>query len=171
MTVKSVAIWGFLILLSGCTYNASCGNSDNILNTNKGEKVIGEWLEKQSIPATKVTCPRGIKIELDNKFICTAVMEGSDNLTIDVEITQTSDDGDINMEHASKILPSSVVERGLAGQILDQTKKKVVVDCGIRVRKSVPQSTFVCAVTGEDDQMKVEITIQDDTGAWQAKKL
>jgi len=171
MTFTRAALWGSIILLSGCTYNASCGNNDNILNTNKGEKVISEWLEKQSIPATSITCPRGIEIQKDHKFLCQAVIAESDNLTIDIEITQTSDDGDIHMEHASKIFLSAVVERGLAGQILDQTKKTAVVDCGLRVRMAVPKSTFVCTATGKADKMSVEITIEDEAGAWQAKRL
>lgn len=171
MTFTRLVLWGFLIVLSGCTHNASCGNNDDIVNTNKGEKVISEWLEKQSIQATSITCPRDVKIMKDHKFLCQALMQDSDNLTIDIEVTQTSDDGDIDLEYASKILRSSVVERGLAGRVLDETKKKVVVDCGLRVRMNVPKSTFVCTVKGEAAQYQVEITMHDEPGAWQAKRL
>jgi hypothetical protein len=171
MNLKGVALWGFFVLLSGCEFNASCGNNSNILNTNRGEKVIGEWLEKQSMPATSVTCPRDIKMQKDHKFLCQAELKDSDNLTIDIEITQTTEKGDIHMEHASNILPSSIVERGVAGTVLDQTKKKVVVDCGLRVRLSVPKSTFVCTAKGESAQFQVEITMHDEPGSWQAKKL
>jgi hypothetical protein len=171
MSITRCVFWGLLVLISGCKFNASCGNSDNILNTRKGEKVISEWLEKQGMSATDIDCPRDIKIEQDMKFMCKAVMKNSDNLTLDIEITQTSDDGDINMAHGSKIQPASLVERGLAGQILDQTGKKVTVDCGFRVRLAVPQSTFTCEVTSEAEKFQVGITITDDTGAWQAKKL
>lgn len=171
MSITRCFFWGLLVLFSGCKFNASCGNTDNILNTRKGEKVISEWLEKQGMPAVEVTCPKDIKIEKDMKFLCQAVMQNSNNLTLDIEITQTSDDGDIHMEHGNKIQPASHVERGLAGNILDQTGKKVTVDCGFRVRLAVPKSTFTCEVTGEAEKFQAEITITDETGAWQAKKL
>lgn len=179
MKLTRVALWGLLILLSSCQFSGSCGNGENILNTRKGEQVISEWLEKQGMPATSIDCPRDIKIELDAKFLCTAIMENADNLEIKIEITQTSDDGDIHMEHGSKIQPASHVERGLAGQILDQTGKRVTVDCGLRVRMAVPGATFKCAVTGEagaggmapPEKFEALITIKDETGAWQAKKL
>lgn len=171
MKFTRIAFWALFVLVSGCKFNASCGDSSSILNTRKGEKVIGEWLEKQGMPATKIDCPRDIKIEMNGKFLCTAVMENADDLEIDIEITQTTDDGDIHMEHASRIQPASHVERGLAGQILDQTKKVVSVDCGLRVRMAVPGSTFQCTVRGEGETFQAEITIQDETGAWQARKL
>jgi hypothetical protein len=171
MKLSRVALWGLLFVTASCQFEASCGNSDNLLNTRKGEKVISEWLEKQGMPTTSVQCPRDIKIEKDMSFLCKAEMEASDNLKIDVKITQTTEDGDIHMEHASKIQPAEHVERGLAGQILDQTGNKVEVDCGYRVRLAVPGSTFSCAVAGKGEDFQVEITIKDESGAWQAKKL
>jgi hypothetical protein len=171
MKLSRAALWGLLFLTASCQFKASCGNANDILNTRKGEKVIAEWLEKQGMPPSSVACPRDIKIEKDMTFLCQAVIAGTDNLTIDVKITQTSEDGDIHMEHASKIQPAEHVERGLAGQILDQTGKKVEVDCGARVRLAVPGTTFSCSVAGDGENFQVEITIQDEEGAWQAKKL
>jgi hypothetical protein len=171
MKLSRVALWGLLFVFSSCKFETSCGNTSDILNTRKGEKVVGEWLEKQGMPATSTDCPRDVKIEKDMKFLCKAVIANANDLAIDVEITQTSDDGDIHMEHASKILSAEHVERGLAGQILDQTGKKVAVDCGLRVRPAVPKTTFTCAVAGEGENFQAEISIEDEDGAWQAKKL
>ena len=60
-------LWSFVFFAS-CRFEASCGNNDNLLNTKKGEIVIGEWLEKQGMPAESVSCPRDIKIKKDTKF-------------------------------------------------------------------------------------------------------
>ncbi len=171
MKLKRVLLWGVLIFSASCKFNASCGNNDNLLNTRKGEKVIAEWLEKQGMVSTTVDCPRDIQKEKDANFLCKALMDNSEGLSIDIKITQTNEAGDITMEHGSNIQPAAHVERGLAGQILDQTGKKVSVDCGARVRLAVPGATFQCTVTAESENFQVQITIKDDAGAWQAKKL
>lgn len=171
MKLSRVALWGLLFFTASCQFEASCGNSDNLLNTRKGERVIAEWLEKQGMPTSSVDCPSNIKMEKGMSFLCKAIVEASNDLAIDVKITQTTDDGDISMEHASKILPTEQVERGLAGQILDQMSKKVEVDCGPRVRLSVPGATFSCAVAGDGENFQLGITIKDEAGTWQAKKL
>lgn len=171
MKPSRAVLWGLFLLFSSCKFESSCGSSDNLLNTRKGEKVVGEWLEKQGMPASSIDCPRGIQIEKDAKFLCKAVIANAADLAIDIEITQTTDDGDIHMDHASKIQTAEHVERGLAGQILDQTGKKVSVDCGARVRLAVPGATYTCAVAGKGERFQTEITIQDEDGAWQAKKL
>jgi hypothetical protein len=170
MKLARVALWCVLFLGASCKVNGSCGNSDNLLNTRKGEKVVGQWLEKQGMPTKSVNCPRDIKKVLGSNFLCQAVIENSDDLAIDIKITQTNDKGDITMEHASKIQPAAHVERGLAGQILDQTGDKVSVDCGFRVRLAKPGNTFTCTVTAEKSNFQVLITIKDDEGAWAAKK-
>lgn len=170
MKLSRIALWGLLVFSASCSFEASCGNTGEILNTRKGEKVIGEWLEKQGMPASSIDCPRDIKIDKDMSFLCKALIANADNLAIDLEITQTTGDGDIDIEHATKILITEHVERGLTGQILDQTGSRVEVDCGARVRLAVPETTFTCAVAGQGQNFQAEITILDDDGAWQAKK-
>lgn len=181
MRSRRVALWSLLFLFCGCKFEASCGNNDNLLNTKKGERVLGEWLEKQAMTAESIHCPGDIKMETGTSFLCNATIANADGLVIDIRVHQTSDTGDIRLEHASSVLISEHVERGLAGQIMDQTRKKVRVDCGARARQSVAGNTFRCKVVEENaganradseaETFEMEITIKDTDGAWQAQRL
>ncbi len=171
MKVTRAVLWCLLIVGAGCNSKGSCGNNDNVLNTRKGEKVIAEWLEKQGIATTSVDCPRDIQKGKDVNFLCKAIAENSDELAIDIEITQTNDKGDIAMAHASKVLPAARVERGLAGQISDQTGEKVTVDCGLRVRLAKAGATFTCTVTAERGKYQMQILIKNEDADWEAKRL
>lgn len=181
MLNRRLAMWSLCIVLSSSMFEASCGNSDNKLNTKKGERVLGEWLEKQGIAAESIACPDDIQMEEGQRFSCAATIANADGLVIDIEVLQTSNTGDIRLEHKSKILKSEVVERGLAGQILDQTGKNVAVDCGARARLATAGQTFRCDVVEQNtganraesppETMTMEITIKDDDGGWQAQRL
>ena len=181
MRSRRLAPWSLLFLLSACKFEGSCGTNDNLLNTKKGEKVLSQWLEKQSIPADSIECPHDIKMTEGTSFLCKATIANADGLVIDIRVHQTSETGDIRLEHASDIQPAEHVERGLAGQILDQTGKKVSVDCGARARLAVPGKTFRCKVVEENaganradfnpDTFEAEITIKGTDGAWQAQRL
>ena len=173
--------WPLLVLLCSYQFMASCGTNDNLLNTRKGEKVIGEWLEKQGMLADSITCPGDIKMAKGSSFLCQAVIADASGLSIDVRVHQTSGTGEIRLEHATKIVSAERVERGVAGQTLDQIGKKVNVLCGDRVRMAVVGKTFRCNVaedtTGADRnaakgaEFEVEITIKDTDGAWNARRL
>lgn len=170
MRISRLLGWSLLFLAS-CKFEASCGNNDGLLNTKKGEKVISEWLEKQGMPAEIIECPHDIKMAKDTSFVCKATIANANGLIIDIAVAQSNDKGDIHISHGSKIVPTEHVERGLAGQIKDQTGSEVTVDCGPRVRLAVPMSTFPCTVKNLDTSFQVEITVEDETGGWRAKRL
>lgn len=170
MRITRLLGWSLLFLAS-CKYEASCGNNDGLLNTKKGEKVISDWLEKQGMPPEQIVCPHDIKMTKDADFVCKATIANADGLVIDVSVAQTNGKGDIKLSHGSKIVPTENVERGLAGQIKDQTGNEVTVNCGARVRLAVPMSTFHCTVKNLDESYQFEITVLDETGGWQAKRL
>ncbi len=159
----------------------ACGTNDNLLNTKKGEKVLGQWLEKQGIAAESITCPGDIKMEKGVSFVCTAVIANSSGTAIDIRVVQTGNTGDVQLEHASSVLVTERVERGVGGQILDQTGKKVKVNCGDRVRLAVPKTTFECQVDElnaganraetKAESFKMRITVNDTEGDWQAQRL
>ncbi len=176
--MRHLPLWS-LVFLCSCQFKASCGN-DNLLNTRKGEKVIGEWLEKQGMLAESISCPGDIEMAEGVSFLCQAVIAEASGLSIDVRVHQTSATGDIRLEHANEIQPAEHVERGLAGQILDQTGKKVKVECGDRVRMAIVDKTFRCPVTQDmteadkgtkGEAFEVEITIKDTDGAWNARRI
>ncbi len=173
------ARWPLALALSLCA--ASCGTNDNRLNTKKGEKVLSQWLEQQGIAPETVSCPRDIKMEKGTSFLCKAVIANASGTTIEIRVHQTGDTGDIQLEHASKLLISERVERGVGGQILDQTKKKVKVNCGDRVRIATPGTKFRCKVEEQNaganraetpaENFEMEITIEDADGNWQAQRV
>ncbi len=179
--MRYLPLWPLLVFLCSCQFKASCGANDNLLNTRKGEKVIGEWLEKQGMPAESITCPGDIEMAEGTNFLCQAVIADASGMSIEVRVHQTSATGDIRLEHANEIQSAEHVERGLAGQILDQIGKKVNVQCGDRVRMAIVGKTFRCKVvqdtTGADskapkgEEFDVQITIKDTDGAWNAERL
>ncbi len=170
MRTSSLLSWSLLFLCS-CNFQASCGNNDGLLNTKKGEKVIAEWLEKQDMAPELVVCPHDIKMDKSSSFVCKATIANAAGLIIDIKVDQKNDDGDIHLSHGSPVMASERIERGLAGQILDQTGEKVKAECGVRARSAVPQTKFECSAKGEKTDYGFEITILDEVGGWQAKRL
>lgn len=79
--------------LSGCSASVSTGSSN--LDINKLETMVASEMETQlNLSATPtVTCPDPVPIEQGNVFTCTAELNGD---TIDVEVTQTDDQGNVN---------------------------------------------------------------------------
>lgn len=133
------------------------------------------------MPAESITCPGDIKMEKGTSFLCKAIIANSDGVAIDIRVHQTGDTGDIRLEHASDVLVSERVERGVRGQILDQISKKVDVDCGARVRLAVPSTKFRCRVEEQNaganrtdskpETFEMEITMLDTEVGWQAQRL
>lgn len=168
----SQAVAGAFIFLMSCKFEASCGSgSSKTLNETKLKTLISGLLTKYEMPSSSIKCPPNPKMEKDSNFTCQATLLNSDGLVIDMIVTQTSDDGDINVNFQSKVQPSTHVEKGLASQIEEQSGKQVKVDCGIRARLSVPGTIFRCKVQGESEAFDVDIEIQNEEGDWQAKPV
>jgi hypothetical protein len=81
--------------LAGCSGSVSVGGSD--LDIDKLETTIaGEMQTQLNLSGTPtVTCPDPVPIEQGNVFTCTAELDGD---TVDVEVTQTDDQGNVTWQ-------------------------------------------------------------------------
>ncbi len=86
-------------LLAACTMSACSGSVSvgNNLDIDKLESTIATEMQSQLDldAAPTVTCPDSVPIEKDNVFTCTATLDGE---SVDVKITQTDDQGNVNWE-------------------------------------------------------------------------
>jgi hypothetical protein len=78
--------------LSGCSGSVSVGGSN--LDIDKLETTVATEMQTQlNLSGTPtVTCPDPVPIEQGNVFTCTAELDGD---SIDVEVTQTDDQGNV----------------------------------------------------------------------------
>jgi hypothetical protein len=81
--------------LSGCSGSVSVGGSN--LDIDKLESTVATEMQTQlNLSGTPtVTCPDPVPIEQGNVFTCTAELDGD---TIDVEVTQTDDQGNVTWQ-------------------------------------------------------------------------
>jgi hypothetical protein len=82
-------------LLLGTTVLSGCSSSN--LDIDKLETNIATEMQSQlGLSGTPtVTCPDSVPIEQGNVFTCTAELDGD---TVDVEVTQTDDKGNVSWE-------------------------------------------------------------------------
>ncbi len=158
-------------LLMMTSLSVACGNSDNALNTRKGERVLVSWLDKQDMHPEKVTCPEDIKMVVGTVFTCQATIANANSMVLDIEISTVSKTGDVRYKHLSEKLVSKQIERSLRGEFKDQQGAEFSIDCGLRVRPLVPGNTFNCqASDSESDTVHaIEVTMLSEAPFWSAK--
>lgn len=150
---------------------SACGNTDNALNTRKGERVLVAWLDKQDMRPEKVVCPEDIKMVVGTVFVCQATIANSEAMVLDIEITTVSETGDVHYKHLTDKVVSKQVERGLRGGLIDQEGQTFDVNCGLRVRPLVPGKTFRCDAkdTESDKTLQFEVTMIAEAPFWSAQ--
>lgn len=81
--------------LTACSGSVSVGS--NNLDIDKLETTVASEMQKQLNldAAPTVTCPDTVPIQKDNVFTCTATLDGE---SVDVKVTQTDDQGNVNWE-------------------------------------------------------------------------
>lgn len=95
-TQRLVAISVLALTLSGCSFEASIGSSDE-LNTQKLEDEIAKGIEEQTpVIVESVECPDDMKQEEGRNFECKATAD--DGSSRQVRVVQTDDDGNIDWE-------------------------------------------------------------------------
>jgi hypothetical protein len=81
--------------LAGCSGSVSVGGSN--LDIDKLETTVATEMQTQlNLSGTPtVTCPDPVPIEQGNVFTCTAELDGD---SVDVEVTQTDDQGNVTWQ-------------------------------------------------------------------------
>jgi hypothetical protein len=156
------AMW---VLVGGCSFEASCGGRK--LDTAKGEKLIADSLKQQSGVDAVVTCPRNVKLAKDTVTECDVKLGGVPGKA---RIVQTDGSGNVNWEMIEGYVLATRAEELYKGELAKRSGTEVTVDCGDRVRPSIPDTTFRCKVapmTGTPYELEVRITSK--TGETDAK--
>lgn len=148
------------VLLSGCSFKASC-NTDNNLNMDKAQTFVSNTVEEYTgVKPTKVSCPENVKAKTGAELVCTAEVAG---LSAKLTMKQTDSVGTVTLESMTGVVASSRIEEVLEAQIKAQSQKSVDVDCGARVHPSKPGDVVTCDVREEQAAIaRVLVTIKDE---------
>ncbi|HEY5520416.1 MAG TPA: DUF4333 domain-containing protein [Candidatus Limnocylindrales bacterium] len=73
----------------------ACSGS-SVLDKNRVQQLIGQWLEDNVQATANVTCPNNEPLKQDDTFTCTAVTQ--DGLTLKIQVTQTDNQGGVDFE-------------------------------------------------------------------------
>ncbi|MBP8805491.1 MAG: DUF4333 domain-containing protein [Kofleriaceae bacterium] len=150
---------GWLLLLGGCSFQASCGGK---LDADKLERNIVAKLAPETKLAVTASCPKDQKAEKDKAFTCDVTIEG---VVGKVTITPTDGKGTVNWELTEGFVLSNVIEPSIQAKLLEAVGDGVTVDCGPRVRPSVPGQGFTCTARRGGEEAAVEVKITDKLGA------
>lgn len=120
--------------------------------------------QQLSLPIASVTCPETRDIKAGDIFECKATAETGGVLNI--KVTQKDDAGNINWEltNGDTILSLTTLEKIITGNLKEKLDVDAVVDCGGKVRVSVPGNTFECTAKVETTTRQVLVTMKDDKG-------
>ncbi len=153
----ALASAGWLLLVGACSFRVSCG--DRTLDTAKGEQAIAAWLEQTlELPAT-VTCPRGVKLKAGDVVECQAQVNG---VPVRVKVTQADDKGNVKMDLVEGYVLAARLEKVIAARLAEQLEVETTVQCGDRLRPSVPGATFSCTATSpQGETLDLAVTIKD----------
>ena len=143
-----------LLVLGGCSFQASCSAGKTLNMKNAAalvEKVVGE---QTNLPA-KATCPDKVKVEKGGKFECKVVVGG---VTATAKLEQTDDKTNVEIKALTGLLLTPALEQQILARLAKETTSKIVVDCGPRVRASTPGETFQCHAKDEVGNVSFEVT-------------
>lgn len=148
------------VLLSGCSFKASCNAGDN-LNMDKAQSFVSDSVEQYTgEKPSKVSCPENVKAKKGADVVCTAEVAG---VTATITMKQTDSAGTVTLESMTGVIASSKIEDAVEAQVKEQTQKTVDVDCGARVHPSKPGDVLTCEVRQDQAAVaRVLVTIKDE---------
>ena len=155
---RLIALAALCLLASGCQISTS-----RQIDEGKAEEVISQSLtERFGTDVESVECPER-EAEKGDVFTCEAMIGGQ---PLEIEVTQTSDEGDIEAEPAQAVIDVAKAERAMAEDLSKQLATTVTVECGdesVVIRR--PGEAFTCE--GSDSQggrAQIKVTVKDVDG-------
>ena len=126
------------------------------IDKDKLEKVIrSNFTERVGTAPDSVNCPKNEKAKKGDIFTCTLKMGA---MSIPVEVTQTSDNGDVSMRLVGMVSTKAVQD------LVKQKAPAAVLDCGGPLKAAKKGESFECSVTGVPNVSRLKITATDDNG-------
>jgi len=147
------------LLVSGCSSGPTVDTIEQAVQEGLAEQLGGAWT---------VTCPDSMEVQAGLTANCSATSDGGE--TVEVNITQNDDQGNISWEVPSDNLDVANLEDLVATQLAEQVGGEWTVTCP----EDVPLEqglTTDCEATSADGQSgTITVTQTDDQGnvSWEA---
>jgi hypothetical protein len=156
-------------LVAFATAMGACTTS---LDMKKVEASIKTGLaEKLELPIASAACPATRDGKAGDVFECTATAETGGVLK--VKVTQTDATGNISWEltNGDSMLSLTALGKLIKDKLKEDVQEDFEVDCGGKMRVSVPDKTFECKAKSATATRDVLVTMKDDKGNinWELK--
>jgi hypothetical protein len=162
------AVVAGVLVLGGLAVAAVLLFGTKTLNSAEAERLISQATEEQSgVVPTDVSCPTDIEAEAGATFSCSASLEGQ---PISFTVTQTDDDGNVDVSSDDTFVVVATVEASLTQQLGEAAGVDVVSICHVNGHSVLVDGVgtpIPCTVTNAEDATdSVEVTaIVDEDGA------
>ncbi|MFD2091514.1 DUF4333 domain-containing protein [Blastococcus deserti] len=162
------AVAATVLVLGGLVVGAFLLFAPKMLKTADAERQIAQLTEQQAgIAPTDVSCPADIEVEAGATFTCTALLAEQ---PISFTVTQTDDEGNVQITSDNSFVDVATVEASLAQQVGEAAGVEVVSSCdtdGHAVLVDGVGAPISCTVTNaEDPSDSIEVTATvDESGA------
>ena len=151
-------------MLGGLAVGALLLFGSKILDTAEAERQIAQLTEEQAgVAPTDVSCPADIEAEAGGTFTCSASLEDQ---PISFTITQTDDDGNIEIVSDNSFVDVATVEVSLTQQLSEVAGVEVVSTCDTEGHSvlvdGIGMSISCTVANAEDASDSVEVTATVD---------
>ncbi len=162
------AVVAAVLVLGGLAVGALLLFGAKTLDTAEAERQIAQLTEDEAgVAPTDVSCPADVEAESGATFACSASLEDQ---PISFTVTQTDDDGNVEIDGDNTFVYVATVEASLDQQLGEATGVAVVSTCGAGGHSVLVDGVgqpIQCIVTNaEDPSDSVEVTATvDESGA------
>ena len=160
------AVVAGVLVLGGLAVAAVLLFGTKTLDSAQAERLISQATEEQSgVMPTDVSCPQDIEAEAGATFTCSASLEGQ---PISFTVTQTDDDGNVQVDSVNTFVDVATVEASLTQQMGDAAGVDVFTVCHVNGHSVLVDGVGMlipCTVTNAgdaSDSVEVTATVDED---------
>ena len=160
------AVVAGVLLLGGLAVGAVLLFGTKVLDSARAEQLIAQATEDQAgVAPIDVSCPSDIEAEAGATFTCTASLEGQ---PISFTVTQTDDDGNVDVESVNTFVDIATVQASLTQQLGEAAGVEVVSTCHVDGHSvlvdgiGTPIPCTVANVEDPSDSVEVTATVDQD---------
>ena len=160
------AVVAGVLVLGGLAVAAVLLFGTKTLDSAEAERLISQATEEQSgVVPTDVSCPQDIEAEAGATFTCSAFLEDQ---PISFTVTQTDDDGNVQVDSVNTFVDVATVEASLTQQMGDAAGVEVFTVCHVDGHSVLVDGVGMlipCTVTNAEDasdSVEVAATVDED---------
>jgi hypothetical protein len=162
------AVGAAVLVLGGLVVGALLLFGTKILDTAEAERQIAQLTQEQAgVAPTDVTCPADVEAEAGATFACSASLEDQ---PISFTVTQTDDDGNVQINSDNSFVDVAAVEASLNEQWGERAGVPVVSTCEADGHSvlvdgvGTPISCIVANAEDASDSIEVSATVDESGG-------